>query len=189
MAKQLEHTNSDVHTEESVGHADTSVAASLGLNTQLFVFQLINFVIVGAIVWFMILKPLISRMDERKKLVDESIDNAKEIETNLQMSEQKYKEKLTEAKAEANTVLEKAHTDATALSAQLKEKTQNDIEQLVAQAKKNIVKEKATAIDEAKKEIAMLVVAAVEKITKEKLDKKTDTALIEKIVTEVDTTK
>ena len=87
MAKQLEHTNSDVHTEESVGHADTSVAASLGLNTQLFVFQLINFEIVGAIVWFMILKPLISRMDERKKLVDESIDNAKEIETNCGTSE------------------------------------------------------------------------------------------------------
>jgi len=45
------------------------VAASLGLNTQLFVFQLINFVIVAIILWFLILKPLIKKMEERKKII------------------------------------------------------------------------------------------------------------------------
>ena len=186
MVKQPEHNSKDIHAvTESAGHGEESVAASLGLNTQLFVFQLINFVIVGIIVWFMILKPLVARMEERKKLVDESIDKAKEIETNLTMSEQKYQEKLDEAKAEANTVIEKAHTDATDLATQLKEKAQKDIESLVSQAKKNIATEKKEAIDESKKEIGTLVVAAVEKIIADKLDKKSDAVLVERVITEV----
>ena len=68
---------------------DAGVLASLGINGQLFVFQLINFAIVVLVLWFLILKPLSKKLEERKKLIDDSLDKAKEIETNLGMSEQK----------------------------------------------------------------------------------------------------
>ncbi|MCX6778657.1 MAG: ATP synthase F0 subunit B, partial [Candidatus Magasanikbacteria bacterium] len=59
-------------TEQSGG-----VLGSLGINGQLFVFQLINFILVAAILWFLILKPLTKKMAERKKIIDESLDNVK----------------------------------------------------------------------------------------------------------------
>ena len=95
---------------------EETLAASLGLNGQLFAFQLLNFAIVSAIIWFLILKPLTKTLEERKKVIDESLDKAKQVETNLQMSEVKFQEKLDEAKVKANKVIEKSHSEAEILS-------------------------------------------------------------------------
>jgi F-type H+-transporting ATPase subunit b len=178
-----EDPHAEVDTHEEVGHGaeatEGGVASSLGLNGQLFAFQLLNFAIVGAIIWFLILKPLTSKMEERKKMIDESIDNAKKVDANLQMSEQKFQEKVDEAKVEANKIIEKSHTEASKLSEEMKEKASKDIELLVNQAKRNIKIEKEDMISGLKKETANLVVLAVEKILNEKLDAKKDQKLIE----------
>lgn len=175
----------DTHVEvtnRGASTANESLAASLGLNAQLFGFQLLNFAIVAGIVWFLILKPLTKTLEERKKIIDKSIDNVKKVETNLQMSEVKFQEKLDEAKVEANKIIEKSHGEAEKLSVDMKEKAKKEIELLIAQAKKNIQIEKDDVMSEIKKETANLIVSAVEKIINEKLDDKKDKALIEETI-------
>lgn len=165
------------HTE--VNPTEQSLPASLGLNTQLFVFQLINFAIVSVILWFLILKPLTKKLEERKKLIDNSIDNAKEIETNLALSEKEYQDKLNEAKSEANKVIEKAHGEAKKLGEDMKIKAKTDVESIVAQAKKTIQTEKVQMMEEVKQEASILIVTALEKILNEKMDSKIDKKIIE----------
>ncbi len=160
----------------------TSVLASLGLNGQMFVFQLINFAIVVLILWFLILKPLSKKLEERKKLIDESLDKAKEVETNLAMSGQKYQEKLSEAKAEANKIIAKSQEEAEQVSENMKDRAKQEISKLVDQAKVNIQKEKEKMSAELKKETGELVVLAVEKILKEKIDEKKDKGIIEDVL-------
>ena len=91
MTQEVHTTENIVETQAEVTHgttvADEGLAASLGLNGQLFAWQLLNFAVVAAIVWFLILKPLTSKLEERKKLIDDSLDKAKEIETNFETSE------------------------------------------------------------------------------------------------------
>ena len=181
---------SETNTEEIVADSYSStegegIAASLGLNSQLFVFQLINFTIVAVIVWFMILKPLLKKMEERKIQIDESIDNAKRVETNLFESERQYQKKIDEAKVEANKVIEKAHEEGVRLGKMLKEKSRSDIELLVAQAKKNIEIYKQEMKAEIKKETAEIVILALEKILSEKFDSKKDGKFIEEVLKEV----
>lgn len=170
------HVEVDSHSATAGGE---SLPASLGLNGQLFAFQLLNFAVVAAIVWFLILKPLTTKLEERKKLIDDSLDNAKKVETNLQMSEQKYQDKLDEAKVEANKLIEKAHAEADGLAGDMKEKAKAEIENLIAHAKKNIQAEKEEVMEGIKKETVNLVVAAVEKIMSEKLTDDKDKKLIE----------
>ena len=162
--------------------SDDGIAASLGINTQLFIFQLINFAIVAAIVWFMILKPLVGKMEERKKQIDESIDNAKRVETNLAESERQYQIKIDEAKVEANKIAEGAHEEGEKISKMLKDKARNDIELLVAQAKKNIDIDKQEMKQEIKQETAQMIILALEKILSEKFDEKKDGKFIEDIL-------
>ena len=69
MAENTLESTSEVQNE--------SVLASLGLDTNLFVSQLINFVLVFLIVWFLLLKPLAKKLEERREMIDESIDKAK----------------------------------------------------------------------------------------------------------------
>ena len=180
MPEQRVHTTEDT---ESLGNE--GVLASLGLNGQLFVFQLINFTLVAVIVWFLILKPLTKKMDERKKLVDESLDKAKEIETNLAMSEQKFQDRIDDAKVEANRIIAKAGDEAMETANVLKKKAKAEIELLVSQAKKNIEIDRDDMRQSLKKETVDLVVASVEKILKEKLDGKKDMELIKNTLTEV----
>ncbi|PLX26939.1 ATP synthase F0 subunit B [Candidatus Parcubacteria bacterium] len=170
------HTEVDSHGAST---GDEGLAASLGLNGQLFAFQLLNFAIVGAIVWFMILKPLTSKLEERKNLIDESLDKAKEVETNLARSEKTYEEKLTEAKAEANKVIEKAHAEGKQLGETMKLEAKNEVEKLVEQTKKNIAAEKVSMLESVRAEAADLIVAALEKVLNEKVDGSNDKKIIE----------
>src|SRR3990167_7541606 len=118
--------------------AEGGVLASLCINGTLFVFQLINFAVVAVVLWYLILKPLTKKMSERQKMIDDSIDNAKKIETNLGMSERKYQEKIDQAKVDANKFIAKAREEALAAAEITKEKTKKEIEQLVDSARKNI---------------------------------------------------
>jgi len=165
---------------------EESLPASLGLNVQLFGFQLLNFAIVAGIVWFLILKPLTSTLEERKKIIDDSIDNAKEIETKLAMSEKKYQERIDNAKVESNLIIEKAHNESKVLADTMKQRTQEEVEKLVSQAKKHIQDEKIAMFDEVKKESAELIVSALQKILGETMTDDRDKKIIEKTIATID---
>jgi len=169
--------------ESEVGEAqDGGVAASLGLNGQLFAFQLLNFVIVAAIVWFLILKPLTKKLEERKNLIDESLDKAKQVDANLQMAEQRFQERIDEAKAEASKIVEKAFGEGEKLTVEMKKRAQKEIEMVVDQARRNIKIEKEEMVASLKQETVNLIVAALEKILSEKVDGKKDKELIEETI-------
>ncbi len=121
-------------------------------------------------------------MDERKKLIDDSIDKAREVEEQVILSQKKFQEKIDEAKVEANKIAADAHESAKGMQEKMKVEAKEEIETLVLQAKKSIQSEKEEMVASAKKEIATLVVSAVEKVLQEKLDTAGDQALVKKIV-------
>lgn len=188
MAAEKNTALAAAQTESSVGHepaADASVLASLGINGTLFVFQLVNFAIVALIVWFLMLKPLTKKMDERKKIIGDSLDKAKEIETNLVMSEQKFQERIDEAKVEANKVIEASFREAEQLGLDMKARAKKEIETLIDQAKHNIAIEKENMMREVEQNAGNLIVMALEKILREKMDEKKDKKLIEEMLNDL----
>lgn len=185
MANTIRETHEAVALEQVP--VEEGVLASLGINGQLFLFQFINFTIVAIIVWFLILKPLTQKMEERKKIIDESIDNAKALETNLKMSEQKYQERIDEGKVKANKIIEATHKEATEMADAMKSRAEKDIELLVDQAKRNIAIEREEAMDGVRKEIGALVASAVEKVIGKKMDEKMDKKIIEDALKDLET--
>lgn len=172
------------HTTE-VEAENTSVLGTLGINGQMFVFQLINFALVAAVLWFLILKPVTKKMTERAKMIDDSLDNAKKVQENLAKSEKEYQVRIDEGKVEANKIIEKTQVEAEKLSEEIKVKAKREIEGLVLQAREKIREEKVEVMSGIKKETANLIVAAVEKILKEKLDSKKDKQLIEDSIKDI----
>lgn len=177
------------HETAAVGHetasAEGGVLASLGINPSLFVFQLINFLLVASIIWFIILKPLTKKMAERQKTIDDSLQNAEKIQEKLAKSERDYQARIDDAKVEANKIMEKANTAAIELGESMKEKAKKDIELLVDQAKRNIEIERDETIRQIKTNAAQFVVLAVEKILSEKMDGSKDQKLVEEMVSKI----
>lgn len=179
--------NEELHTQETQTHTTETAEAegllgSLGIHGGQLVAQFLNFAIVFGIVWFLILKPLTKKMEERRVLIDDSLDRAKEIETNFKMSEIKFQEKLVEAKKEANNIIAGAQEEATRLQEKMKEKTKDEVTALVLQAKKNIEIEKTEMRATVRKETVEIVVSAMEKILGEKMDDKKDKKFVEDIL-------
>lgn len=171
-------------TEEHTAEVstDSGVLGSLGINGQMFAFQLINFAIVGAIVWFLILKPITKKMAERQKLIDDSIENAKKVDETLRRSERNYQERIDVAKVEANKILENASVEAGKLAVQLKDNAKIEIEGLVEKARTNIRIERDNMSQSLREETAGFIILALEKILNETMDKDKDKKVIEEMI-------
>ena len=154
------------------------ILSSMGINAPLFGFQLLNFAIVLAILWFMILKPLTKKLSERQKMIDDSIENSKKIEEMLKKGELGFQEKIDMAKAEAGMILDRAKTESDALADQSRQKTRTEIEALVESARKKIEAERTQMSVELKEQTVEIVVAALTKILSEKIDSEKDKKMI-----------
>lgn len=155
------------------------VLANLGIDGSMFAAQMINFLFVVAVIWFLILKPITKKMTERQRIIDEGLNNAEKIKNQLVQSEADYNTRLEEAKEAGRKVMEKATQDAQMEAETLKNKSKEEIQTLVEQAKTRIQAEKEEMVQALKSETANMVVAALEKILNQKIDTTTDKKIIE----------
>ncbi len=162
--------------------APEGLLASFGIDWRLFLFQLANFAIVAAILWWLILKPLVKKLAERQAIIEESLANAQKAADKLAQSDADYKKRMQAARLEAEKLLEQASSEAGKLSEELKMKAKQDIEVLVRQAKRNIQAEKGEMTAAFKAEAAHLVGLALEKLISEKITAEKDKKLIAGIV-------
>jgi len=175
------HAAEAVQTETTTA-ADQGLLASFGIQKNQIIAQGINFAIVVAVLWFLILKPLTKKMTERQNMIDESIENSKKIQEALHRSEADYQQTIEATKIEANKILEKTATEATQLKNTMKEEAQREVEALIIKAKQNIKAQKDEMIAELREETADLVVLALEKVLVEKIGSKKDHVLIEDVL-------
>jgi F-type H+-transporting ATPase subunit b len=176
-----------VTTEQGTGAAtEPGLLASMGINPTGLATQFLNFAVVVAILWFLILKPLTKKMAERQKLIDESLENTKKIQDTLQRSEQKYQERIDQAKVEGNKIVEKATSEAEAVGQELKVKAREEIEALVATGKKNLETQKQEMLTEVKKEAVQMTFAALEKVLSAKVTEHMDKSFTEDMLAELE---
>ncbi len=153
------------------------------IDLRLLVAQMINFAIVISVLYFFALKPILKIMKEREEKIEKSIEEAKRIEEKLQKTDDDYKKALSNAKKEANGIMEKATAQADIRKEEMIMKAKEDIGVIINEEKAKIQTEKAEVLKELKQEVAQMVTVSLEKILEEKVDDKTDKELIKKILT------
>jgi F-type H+-transporting ATPase subunit b len=115
--------------------------AKFGLEGKLFLFQLINFLIIMAILTKFLYKPLRNMLDERKRRIDQSLRDADEAKLALENAGEERKKILVSAKKDADDLTASTRT----LLNQTKEKFTNEAKerslQIVEEAKQRAVVE------------------------------------------------
>lgn len=159
-----------------------SLIETFHIDLGLLVAQMINFAIVIYVLYFFALKPLMKIMEERSKKIEKSIDEAKKIEEKLKQTDMDYKEAMSNAKKEANLIMEKASAQAEEKREEMLKKAKLEIGSVINEEKAKMQTEKAEVLKELKKEVAEMVVSSLEKVLDKNLDDKTDKELINKIV-------
>jgi len=150
-----------------------------GIDWRLLVAQVINFLILLAILYKFLYKPVLAMFEKRTATIEKSLEDAKKIEENLKAAEAACDAKIMEAREESKKIVEKARVLAESEGAEIIAKNKAAVEATVKQSREQIAAEKSKMLQDAKGSISELVFAATEKVLREKLDEKADKKLIE----------
>lgn len=159
-----------------------SLIETFHIDWRLLAAQAVNFGIVFAVLYFFAFKPLGKVMAERTGKIEKGLNDAKKVEARLEETQIEFDKALSDAKKQANAILEKAAADGDARKQEMIMAAKEEIGQIINQEKRKMQEEKAITLKEIKKEIADLVIAAVEKVLGEKIDGKKDMEMIKKII-------
>lgn len=177
-----------VNSETGVPEAAPGgVVGTLGLKTDVFIAQLVNFLIILFVLWRWAYKPLLKVLEDREVRIKKGLEDAEAAGARLADIEKEHADVLRTARDEAAGIIKQAHGLGEEKREELLAKSREEISKLVTDARKKIAEERAEAAEQLKKEISSLVIATAEIVLKEKIDGKKDAVIMEKTVKKVKT--
>ena len=157
---------------------------SLGYNTSTLLAQIINFVILFALLYFVAYKPIMRMFDERSKRVKESMEQTEYIKEQAELAEKETAKRIQQASKEGQKIIQKAEQAGEEARQKVREEASIEAERLVARAQVEIQRERDEAMADLRSQFADLTVLAAGKVIDRTLDKKEHKKLIEKTLEE-----
>jgi F-type H+-transporting ATPase subunit b len=156
---------------------------------------------VGLMIWtllafivaFLVLRkyafPRISEaLERRQRAIEDSIDTAERTRSEAEELLAEYRERLKEARAQAEEIVIRARKAGEQHERESLEKAKGSREELLEQTRRDIQAETRRAIQEIRREVADLTVAATEKVTRKTLSEDDQRRLVEEALGELDFT-
>ncbi len=176
-----EETHEEIHEEESA-EGIAAVAGQFGLKGDIFVAQLINFVIVLLVLWKFAYKPIVRMLDERSERIEKSVKSAEGIEKRVEAIEGEREEILNTARTEAQGIAQKAHDDASARQDEMVEAAKREVERVISKGKQSLAEERSAMLRDLRKDVADIATLAAERILKDGIDQTKAQSLAEEVV-------
>ncbi|KAF0093507.1 MAG: F-type H+-transporting ATPase subunit b [Puniceicoccaceae bacterium 5H] len=140
-----------------------------GLNGPAFIAQVINFLVVMALLWYFAYKPVVRTIDERQKKISDGIQFAEESKRQLAETEKRQAETLREANAEAQRILHEARERSSAYEEEQRAKVAGELAEMRRRAEESIRLEREKSLSEIRQEVARLVVLTSSKVLRSEL--------------------
>lgn len=161
---------------------EASGIAALGFSLPSLVSNLINFTILLIVLRLFLYKPVLRLLDERKRRIQEGLDQAAQAASQASASEQEAREAIEQAQREAREMVQQAQEGAAQLRAQLEERARTDAEQIVERAREEVRVERDQAIEQLRREFADLTITAAERVIGQSLDRSAHQRLIDEVL-------
>ena len=125
-------------------------------------------------------------LDKRQRLIEDSIDTAARTRAEAEALLQEYRERLKEARKQAEEIVSKSRKAAETVERESVEDAKLKREEIMAQARRDIEAETRRAIQEIRNEVADLTITATEKVTRKTLNEDDQRRLVEEALSELD---
>jgi len=125
-------------------------------------------------------------LDERRASIDESIDSAERTRTEAEQVLAEYRERLKEARAQSEEIVQRARQTAESHEHEGRERGQEIIAEAAKRAERDIEAATKRALDDIRREVADLTVMATEKVTRKSLTDADQRRLVEEALSELD---
>ena len=142
-----------------------------GVDIRLLIAQMVNFAILLIVLKFVLYKPILKMLEDRKQRIIEAEENASSIEKRLEKIEAEREKVMSTASSEVTQMLEEATKNASEIVAESHLKAAEDIKLLIAKAKDQMAQDRESMRSEMRSELADLVSTALTAIYSKKLTK------------------
>jgi F-type H+-transporting ATPase subunit b len=155
-------------------------------NVGLMIWTLVVFLISFFVLRKWVFPAIAGVLDSRAKRINDSIDAAEHTREEADKLLADYRERLKEARGQADEIIARARTAADAHERNAAEEAKVKRDQQLEQTRRDIEAETRRAIQEIRKEVADLTVTATEKVTRKTLTDDDQRRLIEDAMSELD---
>jgi F-type H+-transporting ATPase subunit b len=125
-------------------------------------------------------------LGRRQRSIEESIDTAERTRTEADALLAEYRERLKEARAQAEEIVQRARQTADSHEHESKERGQEIVAEAAKRAERDIEAATKRALDDIRKEVADLTIMATEKVTRKTLTEADQKRLVEEALNELD---
>jgi F-type H+-transporting ATPase subunit b len=155
-------------------------------NVGLMVWTLVVFLLSWLVLRKWVFPRIRDALDARANRINESIDAAEHTRQEADQLLDDYRERLKDARSQADEIIARARTAAEAHERSASEEAKLKRDQLMEQTRRDIEAETRRAIQEIRDEVADLTVLATEKVTRKSLDEGDQRRLVEEALGELD---
>lgn len=156
-----------------------NVLTQFGVDWPHLIIQIINFAIILIVLKIFLYKPMLKVLQERKDRIAKSMQDAEEIQKQLQASEAEREKKLQKAIAEAQEIINEAKQSASEIIQEAHSKAEEDIKTMIARSETSLKVEQERLHQEMRSELANLVVSAMKKVAPHVLTKEDQERIIQ----------
>jgi F-type H+-transporting ATPase subunit b len=157
-------------------------------NVGLMIWTLIVFTLSLYVLKKLVFPRIQEALDKRQKIIEESIDAAERTRAEADHLLAEYRERLTQAREQAEEIVSRARKAAEAAEAQALTEAKAKREELLETTKRDIQAETRRAIQDIRNEVANLTILATEKVTRKTLTEADQRKLVEEALSELDFT-
>jgi F-type H+-transporting ATPase subunit b len=125
-------------------------------------------------------------LGRRQKAIEESIDTAERTRAEADQILSEYRERLKEARAQADEIVQRARHAAEAHEHEAKDRGQEMLAEAAKRAERDIDAATQRALQDIRREVADLTILATEKVTKKTLTEADQRRLVEEALSELD---
>jgi F-type H+-transporting ATPase subunit b len=169
---------------EGGGESDGSFLVKPGVG--LMIWTLVAFGILLYLLNKLAFPRIAENLDKRQKAIEESIDTAERTKVEADEILAEYRQRLTDARAQAEEIVARARKAAEVNERESLEAARTQREELMEQTRRDIEAETRRAIQEIRNEVAGLTILATEKVTRKSLNEDDQRRLVEEALKELD---
>lgn len=136
----------------------------LGINWQLLIAQIINFLIVVGVLGFFLYKPILNLLDTRTEKIRKAMEDAKRIENEMKDLEARRQEEMKRLDRESGEYFERIRKQAVVLQEEMLATAKKEAEATLQGALKRIDEERRLMMEEVLRTVNSVVIRMTEKL-------------------------
>ena len=157
---------------------------ALGINLPSLIAQLINFTFLLIVLGWVFKRFLFPLLDERRKRIQEGLEASEEAKKRLAQTETETAAELEKARQEGQGLIGQAQQMSARIQEEARQSARAEGETLLERARSEIQLERDAAIADLRREFADLTITAAERVIRRSLDRKAHQELIEEVLAE-----